>query len=248
MSQAVFWILLFAIITITAILKRPRVKGKIGEAVVNLSNSFQLDKNKYTQIKDVTLELVDGSTTQIDHIVASKYGIFVIETKNMKGRIFGGEHQKQWTQQIYKVKNSFQNPLQQNLRHTKALEEVLELSPSWIFPVVVFVGECEIMTPMPRNVCKGLSSYAKHIKSFSDEIITESELSNIITTLEQKRLKAGAHTDAKHIQNLQSRHAKISMACDKCGSEMVVRKNKTTGEEFYGCSAYPRCRNMRSKL
>lgn len=61
----------------------------------------------------------------------------------------GGEHQKQWTQQIYKVKNGFQNPLHQNHRHIKALEEVLELSPSWIFSVVVFVGECDIMTPMP---------------------------------------------------------------------------------------------------
>jgi hypothetical protein len=246
-SQTAFWILLFVILAVMSILKRPRVKGKIGEAVVNLSNSLQLDKNKYIQIKDVTLELADGSTTQIDHIVASKYGIFVIETKNMKGRIFGSEHQKQWTQQIYKVKNSFQNPLHQNLRHTKALEELLGLSPSWIFPVVVFVGECEIMTPMPSNVCKGLPSHAKHIKSFSDEIIAEAELANIVAKLEQKRLKAGAYTDAKHIQNLQTRHAKTSIVCDKCGSEMVVRKNKTTGEEFYGCSAFPRCRNMITK-
>lgn len=247
MSQTMFWILLISIIAITAILKRPKVKGKIGEAVVNLSNSLQLDKNEYIQIKDVTLELADGSTTQIDHIVASKYGIFVIETKNMKGRIFGGEHQKQWTQQIYKVKNSFQNPLHQNHRHIKALEEVLELSPSWLFSVVVFVGECEIMTPMPSNVCKGLS-YANYIKSFKDEIVLESELINIVVALEQKRLKAGASTDAKHIQNLQSRHAKTGMTCDKCGSEMVVRKNKTTGEEFYGCSAFPKCRNMMEKI
>ena len=35
----------------------------------------------------------DGGTTQIDHILVSKYGIFVIETKNRKGWIFGGPQQ-----------------------------------------------------------------------------------------------------------------------------------------------------------
>lgn len=30
--------------------------------------------------------------------------------------------------------------------------------------------------------------------------------------------------------------------CGACGSETVVRKNRSTGSEFLGCSQYPRCR------
>ncbi len=90
----------------------------MGEAFVNSAIKRKLDKTKYHLIKDVTLPTVDG-TTQVDHIIVSKFCIFVIETKNMKGWIFGGERQKTWTQSIYKNKNKFQNPLHQNYKHIK---------------------------------------------------------------------------------------------------------------------------------
>jgi hypothetical protein len=67
-----------------------------------------------------------GSTTQIDHVLVSVYGIFVIETKNMKGWIFGDERSAQWTQSIFGKKSRFQNPLRQNYRHVKALAEFSE--------------------------------------------------------------------------------------------------------------------------
>ena len=100
-------------------------KGMVGEWQVNLLITFFLNKKYYHLIKNVTLPTftnrdVDGKeqgTTQIDHIIVSKYGIFVVETKNMKGWIFGGANQKQWTQQIFKHKSKFQNPLHQNYKH-----------------------------------------------------------------------------------------------------------------------------------
>jgi restriction system protein len=36
-----------------------------------------------------------------------------------------------------------------------------------------------------------------------------------------------------------------ALACRQCGSEMLVRRNRTTGESFYGCSRYPSCRFTR---
>jgi restriction system protein len=85
------YLILLLVALIFGFLKSPFMKGKIGEGVVNLSNFMMLDKTIYIPIKDVTLKLSDGSTTQIDHILVSVYGIFVIETKNMKGWIFGGD-------------------------------------------------------------------------------------------------------------------------------------------------------------
>ena len=93
----------------------------------------------YHLIKNVTFPTEDG-TTQIDHVIVSIYGIFVIETKNYKGWIFGREKQKEWTQQIYKTKNKFQNPLRQNYKHTKTLEKLLNLSDKEIYSVIVFIG------------------------------------------------------------------------------------------------------------
>ncbi len=237
--------LIFAFIV--AFFKSPWMKGKVGEAIINTSNKLLLDKDIYTPIKDITLQLTDGSTTQIDHILVSKYGLFVIETKNMKGWIFGGENQKQWTQQIFKEKNRFQNPLHQNYRHTKALEEILDLDSSHFTSLIAFVGDCEFKTPMPENVFCGLS-YTKYIQSFNTERLSPLQIRTIISKLQRKRLKQGFSTDREHVNNLRERKETTTTysnkkMCSRCNNEMVIRKNGTTDEKFYGCSNYPHCKN-----
>ncbi|MDX1757907.1 MAG: nuclease-related domain-containing protein [Marinobacter sp.] len=73
---------------LAGVIKSSWFKGKLGEFLVNASARLFLDKNRYHLIKNVTLPTEDG-TTQIDHIIVSRYGVFVVETKNMKGWIFG---------------------------------------------------------------------------------------------------------------------------------------------------------------
>lgn len=244
------YLILFLVALIFGFLKSPFMKGKIGEGVVNLSNSMMLDKSIYIPIKDVTLKLSDGSTTQIDHILVSIYGIFVIETKNMKGWIFGGEHQREWTQQNFKQKHKFQNPLHQNHRHIKALEEVLELPISKFISVVVFVGECTFKTSMPQNVFRGIS-YGKYIASFREKLFTQVQVEQIADRLKNNRLAQGFKTDFAHVNNLRRRKESESfnqtLVCSRCGSKMVTRTNRQNGEEFYGCSSYPRCKNIVKK-
>ena len=65
------------------------------------------------------------ATSQIDHLVLSEYGIFVIETKRYKGWIFGSEKAENWTQVIFKEKHQFRNPVKQNWSHVYALKSVL---------------------------------------------------------------------------------------------------------------------------
>lgn len=238
---------IFLILFVILFFKSPWMKGKIGEAIVNATNALVLDKEIYVAVKDVTLQLSDGSTTQIDHILVSKYGLFVIETKNMKGWIFGGEHQKEWTLQNFKKKNKFQNPLNQNYRHLKALEEILEVAPAALTSVIAFIGECEFKTPMPKNVFRGIS-YTKYITSFQDERLTPLQIRQILSKLQRKRLEQGLKTDRAHVDNLKQRMAAVSSTsdtfiCNRCGSNMILRQNKKNGEEFYGCSNYPKCKN-----
>lgn len=64
----------------------------------------------------------EDRTTEIDHIIASKYGIFVIETKSIKGWIFDNPNQKTWAQKICKYLNKFQSLLYQNYKHIKTPE------------------------------------------------------------------------------------------------------------------------------
>ena len=77
----------------------PKLKGRLGEASINFWAKRLLDQTVYHLIPDVTLPTPNG-TTQIDHVIVSRYGIFVIETKTYKGWIYGGERDAKWTQVI----------------------------------------------------------------------------------------------------------------------------------------------------
>ena len=220
-------------------------KGLLGEILVNFVVNVRLDKNKYHLIKNVTLPTEDG-TTQIDHIVVSKFGIFVIETKNMKGWIFGGEKQKTWTQKIYKYSTKFQNPLHQNYKHTKTIESTLDIDPNKIFSVVVFIGDSTFKTEMPKNVtyAGGLIHF---IESKTEKILSQKEVEKIISMIESGRLSKTFKTNRDHVKHVQNivKEKKNKNLCPKCGNDLVLRVAKqgvNKGNEFYGCSSYPKCR------
>jgi len=77
------------ILSVLYFFKSPWFKGFAGEMLVHIYAKIHLSRDKYHVLRNVTLPTADG-TTQIDHIIVSEYGVFVIETKNMKGWIFGG--------------------------------------------------------------------------------------------------------------------------------------------------------------
>lgn len=136
-----------------------------------------LNPNTYHLIKNVTLPTDDGST-QIDHIIVSKFGVFVVETKNMKGWIFGNPKQRMWTQKLYKHSSKFQNPLHQNYKHVQTLVSVLGLNDDQVHSVIVFVGDSKFKTELPENVTNGLS-YVKYIKSKKSPVLTSMQIIKI---------------------------------------------------------------------
>ncbi len=251
-SQAfgAYWWLLVLLVVIS-FLKSPLMKGIFGEALVNLAAALFLDKNVYRLFKNVTLPTEDG-TTQVDHVIVSPYGVFVIETKNLKGWIFGSPQQKLWTQKIYKHQNQFQNPLHQNYKHTQTLQSALELDPSKLFSLVVFVGDSEFKTPMPDNVVYA-GGYIRFIKSKRQRIMADGEVLEVCRKLQAGRLRPSIKTHIKHVRHVktivgQNRQANQN-ACPKCGRSMVLRtarQGDNAGNQFWGCSGYPKCRTVKS--
>ena len=219
-------------------------KGKLGESIVNFSIMRNLDKDTYHLLKDITLP-TRGGTTQIDHVLVSVYGIFVIETKNLKGWIFGSKAQKKWTQQIYKHRNTFQNPLDQNYKHIKTLANLLNLDETKFHSIVIFTGKSNFKTSMPENVLD--RGYTKYIKSKNNMLLSELEVQEIILRIESEQLKKGFRTDRNHVTNLKKKQQilEASENCPKCGSKLVKRvsgKGANAGKSFYGCSSYPKCK------
>lgn len=218
-------------------------RGWLGEAKSAVANALFLDKNVYTSINNVTIPTQNG-TTQIDHVIVSCFGLFVVETKNMKGWIFGDEHAKQWTQSIYGRKYRFQNPLHQNYRHTRALSDFLGIDHEKLHSVVMFWGDAEFKTSMPANVMT--HGYARYIKSKQDVVFSDEEVAQFIEALRSSILPKTWTTRSAHVASLKERHTSTTL-CPKCGSALVERLAKSgpnAGRPFLGCSAFPTCRHI----
>lgn len=239
--------LLIVLAILISLFKTPFVKGLIGELIVNILTRFMLDKNTYKLLKNITLPTADGST-QIDHIIVSKYGIFVVETKNYNGWIYGDEKQKTWTQVIYKKKSKFQNPLHQNYKHIKTLEQLLNIPEENFHSVIVFMGECTFKTPMPKNIVYPLE-YINFIKSKTVHILTENEVNNIVSTIEEGRFEKTIKTHITHAQHVKKIVSDKDNHCPKCGQQLILRTTKkgpNAGNQFLGCSGFPSCKYTKS--
>jgi hypothetical protein len=132
----------------------------------------------YQHYRNLILETAQGDLTEVDHLVLSPYGIFVIEVKNYKGWIFGGEHQPQWTVQHFRSKNSFQNPLQQNQKHTGAVKFTLGIGlqdGKQVQSVVAFSDRGEFKTPLPAQVCY-IRQVVAYIQQYTQPCFSDKQL------------------------------------------------------------------------
>lgn len=245
LSFCLFGVLIFAQIIVSR--RLPQIKGWFGERRVRLAAQKGLDKQIYLALHDVILPTAAGETTQIDHIFVSRYGVFVVETKNYSGWIFGHETQPLWTQKIYKTSHSFQNPLRQNYKHLKTLEEVFHIPAGVLHSVIVFAGDCTFKTPMPPQV-QYSENYITYIKSKTEILLSDEQVNHFFTALEVGQQKPSRANKKAHVNYVQT---KIKTAgqkiCPQCGSSMVLRTAKSgsqAGNQFWGCSKYPKCRGI----
>ena len=240
----IVFIVFILIIVIVLKINSSKIKGSIGEAKVNTRLNF-LGK-EYIVLKDILIKKSDGYTSQIDELVLSEYGLFVIETKNYKGWIFGNEKAENWTQVIYKEKHTFRNPIKQNWSHIYALKSVLSDYPNIRYhPIVVFSGNAtlkSIESSVPVIYSNRLNSTIRRL-SF-EKCLSIDEVNKIQTILESSELKE-RNARKEHIKNIKQnvREKKIKMAnliCPRCNGELKLRNGRNG--KFYGCSNYPRCR------
>ncbi|WP_405241606.1 NERD domain-containing protein [Lentisalinibacter salinarum] len=237
----IFFVLILAI---GAYLKSPKVRGAKGESKVSTRLSLFLPSGSYEVFNDVTLPTA-RSSTQIDHIVISPFGVFVIETKNYSGWIFGSADARHWTQVLYKKKHRLFNPLWQNAHHVKAVRRFLALPDRYVFSVIVFVGNAKIKTKkkLPSNVVY-LRQLRSFIRSKSERILSAHEINSASRKLRYHQKSVTAEERAPHVSVVN-----VEPECPQCSAKMVKRtatRGKYAGKEFWGCTNYPSCKGIRN--
>lgn len=232
--------------------------GKRGEKLTEKELKWLklFNKNGLT-LKNIYLPKENGETSEIDLVYITVKGIFVIESKNYSGWIFGDESSYNWTAMLpNKDKNRFYNPILQNKTHIKwLLNYIGEDIP--IFSVIVFSERCELKA-VPNGTNKlrvikrdKLVGNIRDMWDKAEESITSDKVNEVY---EQLKVLTNADEAVRrtHIENINKKYKEhdsdelISVkSCPRCGSKLVLRTVKSgtnAGKQFYGCSAFPKCR------
>ena len=200
----------------------------------NLAGDFSVLKNIYIPMQ--------GKTTEIDLLMIHEKGIFVFESKNYSGWIFGDAEQLNWTQSLQNgEKHRFYNPIRQNRTHIKALAEYLGMPISAFTSYIVFSERCSlkkvpddtadvIIVRRPNMLKKLRATLNKSLPIYSHEEIRS--MTERLSGLTNK-------SEAEKQQHIEA----INTKCPFCGSELVLRKGKYGS--FWGCSTYPKCKFTR---
>ena len=179
----------------------PKFRGFMGEFWLKLELK-KLPKNKYKLLNDIMIEDEKG-THQIDHIVISKYGIFVIEMKNYYGLILGNQYKEKWYQCLGKNKYAFHNPMYQNYGHVKALSNALNLNEEVFIPIVCFSNQVKLKVTSNKPVVQ-VDTINRNILKYTEEIIT-CDLNELSSKIENMNIldKIKRKEHVKNIHNLK---------------------------------------------
>lgn len=229
------------VLAIVVAIYRPSILGKRGEANVR-SILSKLPENDYIVRNDILLKTERG-TSQIDHVVVSVYGIFVIETKNISGWILGDQYSDEWVKNVYGNKYRFRNPLKQNYGHVKALEQALDLHYSRFIPIVVFSRRAKLNVETKQTLIY-TDELLETIVEYQQPLLTTNEINSIAQKIDELTITS-RENKKEHVDNIRRTaiecERKINSGiCPKCNGRLVLRTGKYG--KFYGCSNYPTCR------
>lgn len=205
----------------------------------------KLPKDEYIVLNDLMLPTSYG-TTQIDHVVLSLYGVYVIETKNYTGTLIGNEKSEQWEQNINGFMYKTANALRQNKAHIAAVRSHASVQANVpIHNIVVFAnatkfdifheeGEVIYINELIPTIMR-LRSVEPFYTHEQVQIKANLLLEKNIIDPELRKQHNQAANAAKY-----ERRAKIeSGICPRCGGQLVIREGKYG--QFYGCINYPKC-------
>lgn len=248
----------------------------------------------------------NGETTEIDVLMLCSKGLFVFESKNYSGWIFGSENQKNWYQTLpagggRSHKEHFYNPIMQNCSHIKHLKALLgEQIP--MHSIITFSNRCTLKSVQIKsddvsvinryNVYAVVSTICSQIPN---QLLTDTQINHLYNKL-YPYTQVDAIVKTQHIANIHNnlqpvaeitpqqvestdnapisndfplqndviietppvieeveaskeKNASQSLKCPKCGANLVLRtatRGANVGNQFYGCSNYPKCRYIQN--
>ena len=166
-------------------------KGSYGE-FLTFNYLEKLDGSKRI-MANIYLPKKDGMTTEIDLLMITETGMYVFDSKNYSGWIFGNEKSKNWMQTLpNKQKFPFYNPIWQNKGHINALKSVLQLENDDLFiSYIIFSERCtlkkiEVTSDRVRVIKRGqLVKSIKQEMYSATKVLTPTQIEELYSMLKK---------------------------------------------------------------
>lgn len=172
------------------------IKGLLGEERVAYQ-LIQLHRPDYRVGNNVLMLNAVNKSMQVDHIVVSIYGLFIIETKNCKGLITGNEYHNYWYQHTNGRTYPLYNPIMQSKGHIRHIESLLWRGIQ-LFPLVCFTERCDLDLNLPKTPVYRPLDLVTAIKKHQKVVLTLEQVDYIANKFNE-RVKLYRQSDKDHI-------------------------------------------------
>lgn len=182
----------------------------------HVMDNILLDTTKKIRGTDGKMHRSNRETsTQIDHIIVSPFGVFVIETKNHKGMIFGDYFGTVWTQVLKNgMHNTFYNPVRQNMGHIENLSKSIQLGMQYIKGIIVFTNAESNRINVRCDFCVTPEQLWDYMRQFRIPIFTERQVEAVIKRIDKVN-KSSYINDKKHIQFVKAQKERYEYYRDR---------------------------------
>lgn len=159
-------------------------------------------------LRNVYIPTRNGKTSEIDLILISPNGIFVIESKNYTGIIYGSSEDYRWTC-VARSRKHYQlyNPKKQNATHIKHLKDFLDFPDDKFYKsYIVFSDECNLRLKGENDNVLYLSNLVQNILMHEEILLTSSKIETIYERLfPYAGFNTSNETKNNHIKQVQKR-------------------------------------------
>lgn len=243
-------------------------KGTRGEYYLYLGAKF-LENDGARFLFNCYLPKGNSETTEIDMIMIHTSGLYVFESKNYSGWIFGNEYDKEWTQTLPGrrgvSKEHFLNPIMQNKIHISSLENIIPESIP-IYSLIVFSNKCDfkrVNVFSPNTYVSKQSSVRNTLLSNSARVgyVLSHEMIESIYEKLYPYTQVSEDEKVKHVYDIKNKQylnevnntPKVgpdgTLYCPWCNGKLVLRTTQRgpyAGSQFYGCSNFPKCKYLKN--
>ena len=152
----------------------------------------------------------NGRYSQVDIIAVNRKGVFVIESKDYSGWIFGNGNQQMWTQSLAnKDKYRFYNPIKQNYNHIQCLKGIIGKRIKY-YSIIVFGDNAELknISYIPERAfvatSRRIEEMMSDIMKKEEDCLTAQEIIEVCQLINANKVEPTEAVRNEHIEEIKN--------------------------------------------